>query len=783
MLPIARGRKWPGLFIATGLVLVVAGIGTVPAWAEPQPKTKDSSARAKPKQVTLTTSVLPAEAKPGETVQLQVTAKLDEGWHIYKYATSQPDDGPRSTEFDLFDTGGLKVVGDWKPERPPIQKPEPVFPNLKFVEFYDGEISWRIALQVPTDAAPGAHPIKVQSYYQICDPRSCSRPGRWTLPDAVVTIVGGQGQGNGQEKTTAAVKPIEPAPAQPQPSASATASGVAAAPGTSPPAETNASATSPRSPEAKQAPTTSEAEPGPVASAAEPAAAAPPAPPTNEVQQAIQGGLPRFLMLCIAGGLLALAMPCVWPMVPVTVNFFVKQGHEKRGKATKLAIFYCLAIIGIFTGFGVFCAFFFEASSLKNLANNPWLNLSVTVLFFLFGLSLLGLFEIRLPNFLLNASVQAEGRGGVIGVIFMALTLTITSFTCTFPVVGGLLVLAAGGSFVYPILGLATFSAVIALPFFLLALSPGWISSMPKSGDWMNAIKVVGGLVEVGAAFKFLNTAEIGFGATPENAWFDAQLVLAIWVVLAIICGIYLLGLFKTDHDHDELKVGPARLLGGAAFLCLALYLTPALFGLPPKSRAYEYFVVGLLPPDSADLAAPTVVAGSAEGSSGTVHRVKATSSDPKIAIAQEKSIHGVAWGMSYEAGVEQALAQGRPILIDFTGVNCANCRLMEQRVLPRPDVVALLEKFVTIQLFTDFVPIDTITQDQRKTLADENFDRQIELTNDSTNPFYVALSPDGKVLGTMGGYREPSVFINFLNQSLTRVGQPPVGTKTASTR
>ena len=144
--------------------------------------------------------------------------------------------------------------------------------------------------------------------------------------------------------------------------------------------------------------------------------------------------------------------------------------------------------------------------------------------------------------------------------MFMALTLTITSFTCTFPVVGGLLVMAAGGDFFYPIIGLATFAAVMALPFFLLALSPGLISKMPRSGDWMNAVKVVGGLVEIGAAFKFVNTAELAW-VTPENAWFDAQVVLTSWVVLSVVCGIYLLGLFRTDHDHDEVKVGPGRLV------------------------------------------------------------------------------------------------------------------------------------------------------------------------------------------------------------------------------
>ena len=383
-------------------------------------------------------------------------------------------------------------------------------------------------------------------------------------------------------------------------------------------------------------------------------------------------------------------MPCVWPMIPITVNFFVKQGQvgKGKGKTTGLAITYCLAIIAIFTAVGVFFSFFFSASFLQNLANNPWLNLVVAALFLAFGLSLLGLFEIRLPNFLLNASAQGESRGGLIGVIFMALTLTITSFTCTFPVVGGLLVMAAGGNFLYPILGLATFATVLAFPFFLLALSPGLLSKMPRSGDWMNAVKVVGGLVEIGAALKFLNTAELGY-VTPENAWFDAHVVLTAWIVLSAVCGFYLLGFFRTDHDHDDVKVGPGRMVFGSLFLGLALYMTPALFGRPPQSLVWDRLIVGILPPDASEFNAGVQVAG--EHGRWTTGPTRAgrgqgqlDRSRPRPSARRRRSTASL-WGMSLDQAQELAAAQKKPILIDFTGVNCANCRLMEQRVLPRP--------------------------------------------------------------------------------------------------
>jgi thiol:disulfide interchange protein DsbD len=335
-------------------------------------------------------------------------------------------------------------------------------------------------------------------------------------------------------------------------------------------------------------------------------------------------------------------------------------------------------------------------------------------------------------------------------------------------VVGGLLVMASTGQFFYPIIGLATFATVLALPFFLLALSPGLLSKVPKSGDWMNSVKVVGGLVEIGAAFKFLNTAELAY-VTPENAWIDAQFVLTAWVVLAAVCGFYLLGFFRTDHDHEEVRIGPGRMVLGTSFLGIALLLAPALFGRPPQSPIWDRLVVGLLPPDASELSAPsTLIAGDDVGNAqrGEMH---ATDADPEIASRQERRFHGVTWGFNYEQAVERAKAENKPILIDFTGVNCANCRLMEKSVLPKREVAALLNKFVTVQLYTDIVPIASITAEQRLALAEKNQLKQIDLTNDATNPFYVVISPDGKLLGTKGGYREVPAFVAFLTGALEK--------------
>jgi thiol:disulfide interchange protein len=751
--------------------------------AAADPAKKDSNPRNRPKGVVVTSTVEPAEAKPGQTVQYKVTIKLDPGLHVYDVAKAGKNgEGSTPTSFDFFNTGTLKPSKTWKSSRPPVAKPEPAFGPNVIVEYFEDEASWTIDLQVPADAKPGKHALRCQVEYQVCNQNACFPPVKQTLDDVSFTVAG---EGPETKAAPPAPAPASPSPSQPTETALKTPA--------STPAATEATASAP-APKADAPQGDSKAAAAPLAVAASPSsepasssssvlkpAVAEGGAPISEIAKTAQRGLIPFLIASALGGLFALVMPCVWPMVPITVNFFIKQGQSGSGKTTGLAIAYCLAIIGIFTSVGVFFSFFFSAAFLQNLANNPWLNLVVAGLFLAFGFSLLGLFEISLPSFLLNASARGESRGGLIGIVFMALTLTITSFTCTFPVVGGLLVMAAGGSFLYPIIGLATFAAVLAFPFFMLALAPGLLSKMPRSGDWMNSVKVVGGLVEIGAAFKFLNTAELAY-VTPENAWFDAQLVLTAWIVLSVVCGVYLLGLFRTDHDYDEVKVGPGRIIFGCLFLGLGLYMAPALFGRPPQGLIWDRLIVGILPPDSSELSAPEVQLV-AKGDGGEAAReVKATSTDPIQAEREQKNLHGVLWGMSLDQAKEEAKAKNQPILIDFTGVNCANCRLMERRVLPRPDVVKLLKEFVTVQLYTDFVPIASLTADQREELARKNQDRQLDLAAEQTNPFYVIVAPDGKVLGSLGGYNEPAVFQDFLTKALdkahdgTSVAQANVG-------
>ncbi|CAN5611806.1 hypothetical protein BH23PLA1_BH23PLA1_27440 [soil metagenome] len=698
--------------------LASAALAAAPFQNEPKPARPDSSDFIKPKEVTLAATVEPAEAKAGETVTYKVHTRIEEPWHIYGFEEEELDDGPQLTNFDFFNTGGLEVVGNrWKADPEPVVKPDPNFGNIP-VPIHDEEVTWSIELRVPPGTEPGDRTLQSQIFFMICTDTTCKAPTRISIEPVTLTVLEG---GAAAPEGAPAGALVEPEPDEPT-------------------------------------------EPAEVAAAI-----------SSDVQVAIDEGFLAFILLSAGAGFLALIMPCVWPMVPITVNFFVKQGQAGKGSTTGLAVTYCLAIIATFTLIGLIASAVFGATAVQNIAVNPWINLAVASLFVLFGLMLLGVIEFGLPSGLINFLNRQGGQGGIIGVIFMALVLTVTSFTCTFPVVGALLVMAATGSYIYPVIGLLVFSTVLALPFFLLALSPGLLQKMPRGGDWMNAVKVVGGLVEIGAAFKFLNNAEIGFGTIPEDAWTNAPTTLAIWIVLCIVCGVYLLGMFRTDHDVDQPRVGAGRILTGSFFLFLALFLTPALFGNPPVSQIWNRLVVGLLPPDIESLKAqPAYVAGG-DGTGGAGPAPVPASNAPQDLIAAARKVHGVPWGMSYEAALERARESGKPVLIDFTALVCTNCRQMEQGVMPRREVVALLQQFETVSLYTDKVPVRGLSRVDQEKYATINQEFQYNLAQDMTLPLYVVVRPgeenDDKVeiLGQRGGFIEAPVFAGFLQGTLDR--------------
>ena len=304
--------------------LIVTGLSA--SLLADQPAKKDSNARLQPKSAAWSTKVEPSTAKPGEKVKFTASVKLQPGWHLYKYTKQQPETGPRQTEFDLFTTTGLKTSGDWKPSKELIKKKEPAFPELPYVEFYEDQVSFSIDLEVPANATSGDKSIQVQVFYQLCNAQNCSIPGRWTLPAAVLVVQGGQ----------AAVAPVVAPP-------------VAKVETPSQPAVVAVKPS--EDSEKKKAESTG----------LNPAVPEKPVGQASDVQKSLDQGLIPFLIVCAGGGLVSLIMPCVWPMVPITVNFFIKQGQGGKG-TTKLAVAYCFSIIAIFTLVGVLFSAFFGAA-------------------------------------------------------------------------------------------------------------------------------------------------------------------------------------------------------------------------------------------------------------------------------------------------------------------------------------------------------------------------------------------------------------------------------------
>ena len=441
------------------------------------------------------------------------------------------------------------------------------------------------------------------------------------------------------------------------------------------------------------------------------------------LEAAIDQGFFSFVLLAISMGFLALLTPCVFPMIPITVSFFTQQGESRQGKPLKNAIIYTLGIIATFSILGFILALTLGASGANQLASNPWVNLFIGVLFIYFALSLFGMYEIEVPAKLRQFSLKQEGRGGVIGTLFMAVTFTLTSFTCTVQFIGLLLVAASQGQWFWPMIGMIVFSAAFASPFFFLALFPQYLAKMPKSGGWLNSVKVVMGFLELAAAFKFLSNTDLvwGWGFFSHNA------VLAIWAVLMLLVGFYLLGKIQLPHDSPLKSVSVPRLMLSAAFLTFGLYLTSGLFGQRIHGIIYAYL--------------PPVV----ESDTGAV-------STNGNSMAEEFK-----WYRDLDSGLIEAKETGKPVFIDFTGYTCTNCRWMEANIFTKREVKDRFNEMILVQLYTDGGPNHR-----------ENQEYEIERFGTAALPFYVILSPYDEIIVTFPGMtRDLNNFLDFLDEGL----------------
>ena len=409
-------------------------------------------------------------------------------------------------------------------------------------------------------------------------------------------------------------------------------------------------------------------------------------------------------------------------MIPITVSYFTNHSAGHRAKAVRMATIYSLGIIATFTLLGMLLAIFVGAAGINLFAANPWVNLLITAVFLFFAFNLFGAYEINVPTGLLTSldrmTRSAEGEGsGVAGALLMGLTFTLTSFTCTSPFVGTILVSASQGNWRMPLAGMLAYSTVFALPFFLLALLPQFVAQLPRAGGWMNSVKVAMGFLEVAAAMKFLSNVDLVW----KWGIFTRSAVLAIWIAIGIILSIYLLGKFQLSHDSKPERIGAVRLISAILSLAISFYLLTGLFGA--KLGELEAF----LPPELEVSAADRI--GSA--------------------AAEDRWIVN-----NYEAALEKARAENKRVFIDFTGYTCTNCRWMEANIFPKQAVTAEMNKFVLARLYTDGEG-DIYERQQR--MEEERF-------GTVALPFYAIVDANGRTVSTYPGLTRSEVeFIDFL--------------------
>jgi thiol:disulfide interchange protein DsbD len=468
----------------------------------------------------------------------------------------------------------------------------------------------------------------------------------------------------------------------------------------------------------------------------------------------------------MAGGLAALLMPCIFPMLPLTVSFFTK-GAGKRGAARKAAI-YGLSIVGIYVALGLAVTAIFGADALNNLSTNGIFNLAFFLLLVLFAASFLGGFELTLPASWVSKVDSGSGRQGLIGIFFMAATLALVSFSCTGPIIGTLLVqTATTGALLAPAVGMSGFSVALALPFTLFALFPGWLSRLPKSGGWLNSVKVVLGFLELALSLKFLSNVDLAY----HWHWFDREIFLVLWIVIFGMLGMYLLGKLTLANDSPLPFVSVPRLFLATVVLAFTIYMIPGLWGAPLKS------IAAFLPPQDTqdfDLYTPTLTGGSSKA-------VTNSSGDFPSAIKYTGLFHaplGLNAFFDYEEGLAFAKKVHKPVMIDFTGHACVNCRKMEATIWPNKAVLSLIrDKYVLIQLYVDDktgLPAteqytSAFSKRQVTNIGALNSDIQASKFNSNSQPDYVLLDDNGQLLvPPQGAVYDAMAYAQYLNSGLT---------------
>lgn len=634
-----------------------------------------------------------------DEAEVVFTAAIDKGWHVY--STDLGDGGPISATFNVEKISGAEVVGKLKPVGKEISTFDKLF-EMK-VRYFENTAQFVQKLKL----TGGAYQIEGYLEYGACNDENC-------LPPTQVPFkFSGKAEGAAKEAAAAAAE----TKAEEQPAKQETVSGTA-------PVAAIGGADGPT--EIKVAdkvdlwkPVISE---------------------LNSLGETTSQEDMSWVYIFItgfAGGLLALFTPCVWPIIPMTVSFFLKRSKDKK-KGIRDAWTYGASIVVIYVTLGLAITLVFGASALNALSTNAVFNILFCLMLVVFAASFFGAFEITLPSKWSTAvDSKAEATSGLLSIFLMAFTLSLVSFSCTGPIIGFLLVqVSTTGSVVAPAIGMLGFAIALALPFTLFALFPSWLKSMPKSGGWMNIIKVTLGFLELAFALKFLSVADLAYG------WriLDRETFLALWIVLFALLGFYLLGKIKFPHDDDDSKVSVPRFFMALASLAFAVYMVPGLWGAPLKA------VSAFAPPMQTQ--------------------------DFNL---YNNEVH--AKFDDYDLGMEYARQHGKPVMLDFTGYGCVNCRKMELAVWTNPKVSDIINNdYVLITLYVDNKtplpsPVKIVengTERTLRTVGDKWSYLQRVKFGANAQPFYVLIDNEGKPLNKSYSYDEDiPKYIEFLQTGL----------------
>jgi thiol:disulfide interchange protein DsbD len=649
------------------------------------------------------------------------TAKIDKNWHLYSQFI--PEGGPISTSFKITSSPDFKLVGKVIEPKPITEYDKNFEMNL---QYFNDKV---VFTQKIKKLAQKPFRVKGVLEFMTCDDKKCLPPAEVEF-DIEIT---GAKPTSSQDVTGNTIK-IDTQPTDKTDSTVLTISEASD--------QTN---NNPEDP--------------------------------DKMDGSEDGSLWAFFFMAFVGGLIAILTPCVFPMIPMTVSFFMNDNANKL-KARIQAVFYGFSIIAIYTAIGTVVAFTLGAN-FANFLSTHWIpNVFFFLIFVVFAASFFGAFEMTLPSWMINKTDQQADKGGMLGAFFMAFTLVLVSFSCTAPIVGSILVAAASGEVLKPIVGMLGFSLAFALPFTFFALSPALMSKLPKSGGWLNSVKVVLGFIELAFGLKFLSVAD----QTYHWGILDREIYLAFWIVIFALMGFYLLGKIKFAHDSEVKHVGVFRLTLVIITFTFVVYLIPGMWGAPLKALS------GYLPPQSShDFDLNQVIRenakmvlnsnGSASTQSASINNCEA----PRYADFLHLP-HGLEGYFDYEQALACAKKQNKPIFIDFTGHGCVNCREMEARVWSDPAVLARLkEQFIVIALYvddkTELPENEWVTSKYdgkvKKTIGKKYADFQISRFNVNAQPYYVLLDTSGNLLNQPKAYDlEVGNFVKFLDEGLAKFNQ-----------